>query len=106
MAQQQDYLHLLKQVEQSVQSVSHELHLLTSCVQNLCVHILLHGLHALCEHPYGPFLAAMPMQSPSDPVAYALYARACLRFQQTRPAFIFATKGITVAEARNEQLAK
>lgn len=46
------------------------------------------------------------MQVPSDPAGYVLYARACLRFQQLRPAAVFAAKGLMVAEAQREEIAR
>lgn len=36
--------------------------------------------------------------SPSNLSAYVLYARSCLQFQQHKAAFIFSSKGITVAQ--------
>lgn len=46
------------------------------------------------------------VQAPDYVSAYVQYARSCLRFQQARPAYIFADKGLTVAEKWKDDIAR
>ena len=40
--------------------------------------------------------------APSNLAAYVLYSRSCLQFQQFKAAYVFSSKGITVAEKLND----
>mmetsp|Transcript_12999 Transcript_12999/g.23119 ORF Transcript_12999/g.23119 Transcript_12999/m.23119 type:complete len:441 (-) Transcript_12999:620-1942(-) len=42
-------------------------------------------------------------RAPENPMGYSLYARACLQFQQHKAAYVFATKGVVIAEHHRAQ---
>jgi hypothetical protein len=46
------------------------------------------------------------MQAPDYVNAYVQYVRSCLRFQQARPAYIFADKGLVVAQKWHDDIAR